>query len=135
MRDGTASIERLRLEAPAKVNLTLRVLGARSDGYHDLESVVAAVSLFDTLEFEAAPDLKLTCEGVAVPSGNENLVMKAARRLVAQTGCRKGAHIRLKKRIPAGGEGAAVEKEIVQLKLTSSKALGNGILLRYEVVK
>ena len=102
MRDDTASIERLSLEVPAKVNLTLRVLGARSDGYHDLESVVVAVSLFDALEFEAAPDLTLTCEGMAVPAGNENLVMKAARRLVAQTGCRKGAHIRLTKRIPAG---------------------------------
>ena len=102
MRENASSIERLSLEAPAKVNLTLRVLGSRNDGYHDLESVVVAVDLLDTLELEAAPDLTLACEGAAVPAGEENLVMKAARRLAAKSGCRKGAHLRLKKRIPAG---------------------------------
>jgi len=134
MRDDTSSIERLSLEAPAKVNLTLRVLGARSDGYHDLESVVAAVSLFDTLEFEAAPNLKITCEGMAVPAGNENLVMKAARRLVAQTGCCKGAHIHLKKRIPAGrgfgGGSSDAAAALVGLNALWRTGLGPGDLAR-----
>jgi len=102
MLETTSRKQGIAIEAPAKVNLTLRVLGPRKDGYHDLESVVAAVSLFDALEFEPAPDVRLACEGMAVPNGDENLVMKAARRLAEECGCRKGAHIRLKKSIPPG---------------------------------
>ncbi|MGB6917150.1 MAG: 4-(cytidine 5'-diphospho)-2-C-methyl-D-erythritol kinase, partial [Phycisphaerae bacterium] len=64
----------LTVQAPAKVNLTLRVLGRRPDGYHDLESVVAAVTLFDVLEFSASDDLHLACEGIPVSAGEDNLV-------------------------------------------------------------
>ena len=102
MLETTPLGQGLAVEAPAKVNLTLRVLGARSDGYHDLESVVAAVSLFDTLEFQPARDVRLACEGTPVPNGADNLVLRAARRLAEECGCRAGAHIRLAKRIPPG---------------------------------
>ena len=89
-------------EAPAKVNLTLRVLGRRPDGYHDLESVVAAVSLYDTLQFCESDSLTLSCEGISVPDGEENLVMQAARLLAERSGPARGARIRLEKRIPPG---------------------------------
>jgi len=99
----TASSEGgLTVQAPAKVNLTLRVLGRRPDGYHDLESVVAAVTLFDVLEFRASDDLHLACEGIPVPAGEDNLVLRAARLLRAESGTRAGARMRLQKRIPPG---------------------------------
>jgi len=98
----TPSAEGLTVEAPAKVNLTLRVLGTRDDGYHDLESVVAAVSLFDTLLLQPAGEVSLVCRGGDVPDGEDNLVMMAARALAAECGVRRGARIELEKRIPAG---------------------------------
>ncbi len=88
--------------APAKVNLTLRVMGRRADGYHDLESVVAGVDLFDRLTMRPADALVLTCQDAGIPAGDENLVMKAARLLRDACGVRSGADIRLKKNIPAG---------------------------------
>jgi 4-diphosphocytidyl-2-C-methyl-D-erythritol kinase len=90
------------VEAPAKVNLTIRVLGRRRDGYHELESVVAAVGLGDTLTFETAEDVHLTVRGADIPAGEDNLVMKAARALARQCGVRAGAAIGLEKRTPAG---------------------------------
>jgi len=90
------------VQAPAKVNLTLRVLGRRPDGYHDLESVVAAVTLFDVLEFSASDDLHLACEGIPVSAGEDNLVLRAARLLQDESGTRAGARVRLQKRIPPG---------------------------------
>jgi 4-diphosphocytidyl-2-C-methyl-D-erythritol kinase len=90
------------VQAPAKVNLTLRVLGRRPDGYHDLESVVAAVTLFDVLEFSASDDLHLACEGIPVSAGEDNMVLRAARLLQDESGTRAGARVRLQKRIPPG---------------------------------
>ncbi len=92
----------IEVRAPAKVNLTLRVLGRRADGYHDMESVVATVGLFDRLTFEPADELSLKCQSAGVPCGDDNLVMKAARLLIARSGSGKGAHIRLEKAIPPG---------------------------------
>ena len=98
----TSSRVGLAVEAPAKVNLTLRVVGVRPDGYHDLESVVAAVGLFDRLRIEPADGLDLVCGDAAVPPGDDNLVMKAARILRESCGTRRGARVYLEKHVPAG---------------------------------
>jgi 4-diphosphocytidyl-2-C-methyl-D-erythritol kinase len=98
----TSLTGRVTVDAPAKVNLTLRVVGKRPDGYHDLESVVVAVSVFDRLAFEPADELHLVCDDPAVPLGDDNLVMKAARLLRESCGADRGARIYLRKRIPAG---------------------------------
>lgn len=92
----------LTVEAPAKVNLTLRVLRRRADGFHDLESVVAAIGLTDTLTVRLATDLSLSCQGLEVSSGDDNLVLKAARLLRETCAVRGGAQVRLEKRIPLG---------------------------------
>ncbi len=66
--------------APAKLNLFLEILRKRPDGYHDLESLMIAVDLFDTLEVRAGPvgEIALTCNLPELPTGPENLVVKAA---------------------------------------------------------
>ena len=89
--------------APAKLNLFLEVRGRRADGYHEIENVMAAISLCDTLTFLDDPSgaIRLRCSDPALPRGADNLVIKAADRLREATGCRRGARIDLVKAIPA----------------------------------
>ncbi|TDR93789.1 4-(cytidine 5'-diphospho)-2-C-methyl-D-erythritol kinase [Enterovirga rhinocerotis] len=94
----------LRTRAPAKVNLTLQVLGRRADGYHELESLVAFAGAADLLELRPGPDLGLTVEGptagAAGPTG-DNLVLKAARGLAGRLPGLKLGTFHLTKRLPA----------------------------------
>src|SRR5512135_520820 len=89
--------------APAKLNLFLEILRKRPDGYHELESLMVAVDLFDTLTFTADPSgaITLRCDDPTLPTDRRNLVVKAAERLKAESGCPRGATIELRKAIPA----------------------------------
>ncbi len=91
---------RLTVRAPAKLNLSLEVLGRHADGYHELCTLFQAVDLSDELHAEPAVDLTLTVEGDA-PPGEENLVLRAAHMLAPHAGGR-GARMHLRKRIPSG---------------------------------
>lgn len=108
--------------APAKINLTLHVLGRRAgDGYHELESLVAFTGAGDTLTLETGLDLGLTVSGAtAGPAGplDDNLVMKAARHLaLAVPGLRSGA-FHLIKRLPvAAGIGGGSSDAAAALRL------------------
>ena len=92
--------------APAKVNLTLHVLGRRADGYHDLESLVAFATIHDVITVAPAEDWSLTVEGPfkdalrAEIGDNQNLVLRAGRILAEHLGRRDGAAIGLHKVIP-----------------------------------
>jgi 4-diphosphocytidyl-2-C-methyl-D-erythritol kinase len=92
----------IRARAPAKLNLFLRVVGRRPDGFHELETVFQAVDLADELTFEPAEGLRLTGGSDEAPPGPENLVLQAAAALRAATGFTGGAAIHLEKRIPVG---------------------------------
>ncbi|MEI7832406.1 MAG: 4-(cytidine 5'-diphospho)-2-C-methyl-D-erythritol kinase [bacterium] len=89
----------ITITAPAKINLTLRILGKRADGYHALESVMQTVSLVDTLHIQPARELSFHCDTHSLNYAN-NLVLKAARLLRDETGCKMGARITLEKNIP-----------------------------------
>jgi 4-diphosphocytidyl-2-C-methyl-D-erythritol kinase len=87
---------------PAKVNLALRVVGCRDDGYHELDTVFQAVDLWDTMEISDADSLSLTCDDPSLPVDGSNLALAAAGLLLEADGGRlRGAAIRLRKRIPA----------------------------------
>jgi 4-diphosphocytidyl-2-C-methyl-D-erythritol kinase len=89
--------------APAKINLTLHVVGKRADGYHLLDSLVAFAGVGDTLEFSPAAGLDLQVSGPtagSIPTEGENIVLKAARLLAEAAGTGEGAAIRLTKRLP-----------------------------------
>lgn len=100
--DPTA--RRLGIRTPAKVNLGLRVLSRRPDGYHTVRTLLAAVDLWDTLTFEPGGEgLRLECDSPSIPADQTNLVLRSASRLEELLGRRlPGARIRLRKRIPAG---------------------------------
>jgi len=93
-----------RVICPAKVNLGLHVVGRRSDGYHEIVTIYQAIDLCDVLLGEAAEALSLEVSDTSIPSGESNLVVKAARLLQArcETARAKGARLRLDKSIPAG---------------------------------
>jgi 4-diphosphocytidyl-2-C-methyl-D-erythritol kinase len=106
--------------APAKLNLFLEVLGRRPDGYHELETLMVPVRLYDTLIFSTnrdvdgdgavsiSLDISLqdhfstdTAHEASIPTGAENLVVSALELLRKRSGCQRGAHVQLIKRIPA----------------------------------
>jgi 4-diphosphocytidyl-2-C-methyl-D-erythritol kinase len=96
-------VEAVSLEAHAKVNLGLAVLGKRPDGFHEIDTVFQTVSLSDSLTLEplARSEIVLETSGFDVPHGPGNLVWRAARCLIESAGA-GGVSIRLTKRIPAG---------------------------------
>ncbi|MCA1593841.1 MAG: 4-(cytidine 5'-diphospho)-2-C-methyl-D-erythritol kinase [Acidobacteria bacterium] len=93
------------LPAFAKINLTLRVLGRRADGYHEIQTILQTITLQDNLTFEALEGerLELICTDPQVPADESNLVHRAATALRERFGIRRGARVVLEKSIPAGG--------------------------------
>ena len=90
--------------APAKVNLVLRVGAQRADGYHNVDTLFAAVGLCDGLRVErAAGGIALQVTGADLGDPRDNLVYRAARAYLRARGRRDGVAIRLEKRIPVGG--------------------------------
>jgi 4-diphosphocytidyl-2-C-methyl-D-erythritol kinase len=89
--------------APAKLNLFLEVLARRPDGYHEIESLMVTVNLYDTVTVSEldSGSIVLECDDPNLPTGSENLVVRAAERLKAATGCPRGAKITLRKVIPS----------------------------------
>lgn len=87
--------------APAKLNLFLHIVGRRPDGYHLLQSAFMLIDWQDTLHFERRAGGQLSREDLTVPLPADDLILRAARLLQAQTGCTRGAHITVRKEIPA----------------------------------
>jgi len=95
----------LVVHAPAKLNLYLNVLGRRRDGFHDLETVMVSIRLYDTIQFASSSSLDLRCRscltsGTELAVDGDNLILRAARLLQSKTGTNLGADISLVKRIP-----------------------------------
>ncbi len=110
------------LNARAKINLTLDVLGKRPDGYHEVAMVMQSLELADRVHLRPAGSLLIETGDPRLPPDESNLAYRAAALLKRECGIDKGVHIRLEKRIPmaaglAGGssDAAAVLKGLVQL--------------------
>nr|WP_246152041.1 4-(cytidine 5'-diphospho)-2-C-methyl-D-erythritol kinase [Roseospira navarrensis] len=98
----------MRLAAPAKVNLHLHITGRRTDGYHLLDSLMVFAGVFDTVVIEPAESLSLTIEGPRAAAldgldADDNLMIRAARRLADIAGVTAGARLTLVKRLPVAG--------------------------------
>ena len=100
-------------KSPCKVNLILNILGKRADGFHELETVMHPVKLFDEMQFERVTrGLQLTCSNPALPTDAGNLVHRAATLFFQKTGIADGVKIHIEKKIPlaaglGGGSGNA----------------------------
>jgi len=93
-----------RIRSYAKVNLGLRILGKRSDGYHDIETIFQTIDLFDEIEIEErGQGIEVVCDASGVPEGQENLAFAAAKKALEAGGSLRGVRIRIHKTIPPGG--------------------------------
>jgi 4-diphosphocytidyl-2-C-methyl-D-erythritol kinase len=118
----TAKSKNLTLKAPAKINLFLRILHRRSDGYHEIESVMQKIALFDILYISRqGENISLSCPGSQVPENRENIVYKAADIFFSATGIAPGVQIVLEKNIPiaAGLGGGSSDAAAVLLGLNN----------------
>ncbi|AKL98589.1 4-(cytidine 5'-diphospho)-2-C-methyl-D-erythritol kinase [Endomicrobium proavitum] len=114
---------KINLKAPAKVNLFLEITGKRPDGYHNLETIMQTISLYDELSFELSESaIELECSDKNLASDESNIVFKAAKVLKERYGVKAGVKIFLKKEIPTGAglgggssDAAAALKALVKI--------------------
>jgi 4-diphosphocytidyl-2-C-methyl-D-erythritol kinase len=102
----------VKIRAPAKINLSLRVVGRRADGYHLLDTIMVPVSLYDDVEIRkmrvtdpkknATPLIKIRCDHPLVPDDEQNLAYRAARLILDKAKSSQPIEIRIRKRIPVG---------------------------------
>src|SRR6478736_6907530 len=95
----------MQVTAPAKINLSLRVLGLRSDGFHEIETFIAPISLCDEIKIErrsGKQKIAFRCDDPSVPKGEDNIVVRAANVFFQETKVSSGVSIVLKKVIPHG---------------------------------
>lgn len=112
------AVQAMSVEAPAKLNLILKVVGRRADGYHELVSLMVPVSLVDRLTFSlGSPGIHLTCHGSPLPENDDNLVFRAADAFFSRVGETPSVSITLLKNIPvAAGLGGGSSDAAATLK-------------------
>lgn len=94
---------KIQIAAPAKINLFLEILGKRPDGYHEIETIMQEISLCDYISLEDYDkEVKFTCTNPKLPTGEDNLILKAVRLFQKELGIHRGVRIHLDKRIPIG---------------------------------
>jgi 4-diphosphocytidyl-2-C-methyl-D-erythritol kinase len=128
---------KLEERAPAKVNLTLHVLGRRSDGYHEIESLVAFADVGDVVTLSPSEDLALTVDGPTAAAAGavaDNLVLKAAAALARLVPDLRSGHFALSKRLPVaaglGGGSADAAAALRLLARTNAVALDDPRLMQ-----
>jgi 4-diphosphocytidyl-2-C-methyl-D-erythritol kinase len=125
-------MKNMEIKAPAKINLFLKILGKRDDGYHDIFSWFQAVSLFDYISFEPKQEsnFELSIESsTPLPIDGNNLIIKAAELLFGKYNIRGGLKIHLKKNIPiaAGLGGGSSDAAATIFAINKLFELGLGV--------
>ena len=93
----------MQILAPAKINLSLRILNRRPDGFHEIETLIALISLCDTIDIEKQNRwIDFSCDDPTLSSGDDNLVVRAAKAFFEKTKIKSGVSIKLEKKIPHG---------------------------------
>jgi 4-diphosphocytidyl-2-C-methyl-D-erythritol kinase len=95
----------MQVFAPAKINLSLKILGRREDGFHDIETLIVPISLCDELKIDkddAKEGIEFRCDDPSVPQGDDNLAVRAAKTFLEEAKLKSGVAIELKKKIPHG---------------------------------
>ena len=94
---------KMQVLAPAKINLSLKILGRRDDGFHEIETLISPISLADKIDIEPQSRwIDFSCDDPTLPGGDENLVVRAAKAFLEKTKISSGVGIKLQKQIPHG---------------------------------
>jgi len=116
----------LKLKAYAKINLSLKVLAKRPDGYHEIESIMQSVSLYDLVSLETVSSgVHLTTNTSQLTNDNKNLAYKAAKTILERTGQKQGVRIKLEKNIPLASGLAGGSADAAAVLVGMNKMLGN----------
>ncbi len=106
----------------AKINLALKVLNRRIDGFHNIETIFTSISLHDTIRMETHDTIEVVCSDPSIPSGADNIAFKAAELIKSAYAVKSGVRIQIEKNIPSGaglaggsGNAAAVIKGCLEL--------------------
>jgi 4-diphosphocytidyl-2-C-methyl-D-erythritol kinase len=93
----------MQILAPAKINLSLRILNRRPDGFHEIDTLISPISLYDKIDIEKQSRwIDFSCDDPTLPGGDDNLVVGAAKLFFERTKIKSGASIKLHKKIPHG---------------------------------
>ena len=95
----------MEVRAPAKINLSLKILGRRNDGFHELDTLIAPISLYDEIRIDKrrlGKGIEFRCDDSSIPQGDENLAVRAAKAFFDTTKIEPALSIELKKKIPHG---------------------------------
>lgn len=97
-------VDQVKYKAPAKINLCLKVLGKRADGFHEIFSIMQAVDLYDEISFArtSGNDISIECNDPKIPTGSDNLISRAFQIMKNRYSFEGGLRVRLLKRIPPG---------------------------------
>ncbi len=119
----------LKLLAPAKVNLFLKVVGRRDDGYHDILSLIQPISLYDELclGISDGEGIEVYCDNPGVPGGKGNLACRAAEAFLREVGLKRRITIRITKRIPVGAGLGGGSSDAASVLMGLNEALGTGL--------
>jgi 4-diphosphocytidyl-2-C-methyl-D-erythritol kinase len=101
----TIEMQGMQVFAPAKINLSLKILDRRSDGFHEVETLIAPITLCDQIEIEksdSGKQIEFHCDDPSVPQGDDNLLVRAAKSFFAALKLKPAVCIKLKKKIPKG---------------------------------
>ena len=126
----TIEMQTMQALAPAKINLSLKILGRRDDGFHEIETLISPISLADKIDIEPQPRwIDFSCDDPTVPSSDENLVVRATKAFLEKTKITSGVGIKLQKQIPhgaglGGGSSDAASVLVALNKLFEAKLSG-----------
>jgi 4-diphosphocytidyl-2-C-methyl-D-erythritol kinase len=94
---------KMQVLAPAKINLSLKILGRRNDGFHEIETLISPISLADKIDIERQSRwIDFSCDDPTLPGGDQNLAVRAAKAFFEKTKINSGVGIKLHKKIPHG---------------------------------
>src|SRR5438034_876494 len=95
----------MEVRAPAKINLSLKILGRRNDGFHELDTLIEPISIYDEIRIDKrrlGKGIEFRCDDPSVPQGDDNLAVRAAKAFFETTKIEPAVSIELKKKIPHG---------------------------------
>src|SRR5690349_7586197 len=103
--DMTIEMNAMQVFAPAKINLSLKILGRLNNNFHGIETLITQITLCDQIEIverASTGELEFHCDDPSVPTGDDNLIVRAAKSFFAATKSTRAVSIDLRKRIPHG---------------------------------